>query len=64
VETAYRGRASIELLWAAERAAQEMGAVRMQLTAPTPEVGRIYEHCKYHMVEVGYQADLADRVRH
>lgn len=64
VEREYRGKASLELLWAAEKAAYEMGAVRMQLTAPTPEVGKIYEHCHYHMVEIGYQADLAERVKH
>lgn len=64
VEEGYRGRASLELLWAAEKAAHDLGAVRMQLTAPTPEVGKIYEHCHYKMVEIGYQADLAERVRH
>lgn len=64
VEKEYRGRASLELLWAAEKAAFEMKAVRMQLTAPNQEVGKIYEFCKYKMIEVGYQADLADRVRH
>ncbi len=60
----HRGRGSLELLWAAEKMAYDMGAVRMQLTAPTPEVGEIYKRCKYKLVEVGYQARLADRVKH
>jgi len=60
----HRGRASLELLWAAEKMAYEMGAIRMQLTAPTEQVGEIYKHLHYSLVEVGYQARLADRVRH
>lgn len=63
VDPAHRGKASLELLWAAERMAADMGAVRMQLTAPTEEVGEIYKRCKYHQVEVGYQALLSERVR-
>ena len=63
VDKAYRGQASMELLWNAEQMAYDMGAVYMQLTAPTPEVGKIYERCKYRLVECGYQAKLKDRVR-
>lgn len=64
VDKAHRGRGSMELLWAAERMAYDMGAVRMQLTAPTKEIGQLYEHCKgYSLVEVGYQAKLSERVR-
>jgi len=65
VDKDHRGRASMELLWAAEKLAYEMSAVYMQLTAPTREVGMLYEHIKgYSLVEVGYQAKLADRMRH
>lgn len=63
VEEGHRGKGSLELLWAAETLAYQMGAVRMQLTAPTPEVGEIYKRCKYALVEVGYQAKLCERVR-
>jgi hypothetical protein len=63
VEPTYRGQVSLELLWAAERKAQEMGAIRMHLTAPTEEVGQIYKYCKYRQIEVGYQALLRDRVK-
>lgn len=64
VEKEHRGKGSLELLWAAERMAYDMGAVRMQLSAPTPELGKVYEHCKgYHLIELGYQAKLADRIR-
>lgn len=64
VDKSHRGRGSLELLWAAERMAFDMGAVRMQLTAPTKEIGSFYERCKgYKLVEVGYQANLSDRVK-
>lgn len=64
VDKEHRGRGSLELLWAAEKMAYDMGAVRMQLTAPTREIGQFYERCKgYKLVEVGYQADLKDRVK-
>lgn len=64
VDKAYRGQASMELLWNAEQMAYDMGAVYMQLTAPTREIGLLYEHCKgYKLVEVGYQAKLKDRVK-
>lgn len=57
-----RGQASLELLWAAEKLAFEMGAKRMQLTAPTEQVGKIYERIKYVQVECTYQAKLENRV--
>lgn len=64
VEKEHRGKGSMELLWAAERMAYDMGAIRMQLTAPTKEIGQLYEHCKgYSLVEVGYQCLLSDRVK-
>lgn len=46
------------LLRAAERLAREMGAVRMQFTAPTAEVGRAYEALGYKPIEVNYQKAL------
>lgn len=65
VDKAHRGRGSMELLWTAEKMAYDMGAVRMQLTAPTPEIGKLYEHCRgYSLVEIGYQAKLKERVGH
>jgi hypothetical protein len=65
VDKEHRGKGSLELLWAAEKMAREMGAVRMQLTAPTREIGKFYERLKgYKLVEVGYQANLAERVNH
>jgi hypothetical protein len=64
VEKEHRGKGSMELLWAAERMAYDMGAVRMQLTAPTVEIGKFYARCKgYSIVEVGYQAKLSERVK-
>ena len=64
VEKEHRGKGSMELLWEAERMAYDMGAIRMQLTAPTREIGQLYEHCKgYKLVEVGYQCLLSDRVK-
>lgn len=62
VDKGHRGRGSLELLWAAEKMAYDMGAVRMQLTAPTPDIGKLYERCRYKLVECGYQARLKDRV--
>jgi len=46
------------LLRAAQRIAKEMGAKYMQFTAPTPEIGRMYEICGYKQIEVGYQKEL------
>lgn len=63
VEPDHRGRASMELLWAAERMAADLGAERMQLTAPSTEVGELYRRLKYSQIEVSYQAKLSDRVR-
>lgn len=64
VDKEHRGKGSMELLWAAERMAYDMGAIRMQLSAPTLELGKMYERCKgYSLIEVGYQANLAERVK-
>ena len=50
--------AAISLLRAAERIARSAGAVRMQFTAPTDEVGRAYEALGYHKLEVTYEKAL------
>lgn len=59
----HRGRAALELLWAAEREAEKLGAVNMQLTAPSWYVGEIYQRCGYALVEIGYQAELKKRIK-
>lgn len=64
VEEEHRGKSSLELLWAAENKAYEMGAKWFQLTAPSVEAGKIYERLKYIPVETSYQARLENRVRH
>jgi GNAT superfamily N-acetyltransferase len=63
VEPGFRGQASMELLWAAEKMASDLGAKRMQLTAPTERVGELYRRLKYVQVEVSYQAKLCNRVK-
>lgn len=50
--------AAICLLRAAQRLAKEMGAKRMQFTAPTVEVGKAYESLGYKQVEITYQRSL------
>ena len=49
---------AVALFRAGERIAREMGAKRMQFTAPTRAVGRMYELLGYKELEVGYQKDL------
>lgn len=49
---------SIALLRAAQRVAREMGATKMQFTAPTEEVGKAYEALGYKKLEVAYQRSL------
>lgn len=59
VEPEYRqSMTGIVLIRAAQRIAKEMGAKKMQFTAPTPEVGRAYEALGYRQVEIGYQKAL------
>jgi hypothetical protein len=58
VEPEHRGQVSLELFWAAEKLAKEMGAVRMQFTAPNEQVGAIYKRLHYTQLEVGYQRSL------
>jgi GNAT superfamily N-acetyltransferase len=54
------GNPALRLLWAAEEMARNMGAKKMQFTAPaaTTGVGALYERCGYKMLEVGYQKSL------
>ena len=59
VEPEYRqGFTAIALLRAAQRMAKEMGAEKMQCSAPTEEVGRAYEMVGYTKLEVAYQRTL------
>lgn len=61
VEKAFRRRASMELLKAAEKMAREMGATRMLLTTPTARIGKLYEHCGYTFMEMSYMRELTWR---
>jgi GNAT superfamily N-acetyltransferase len=54
VEPEYRG-AGVRLLRRGERWAVEIGAVKVQMIAPNPLVGRLYERCGYVRVEAIYQ---------
>jgi GNAT superfamily N-acetyltransferase len=59
VDPAYRrSLTAVILLRAGERIAREMGAVKMQFTAPTADVGKMYEMLGYRPLEMGYQKDL------
>lgn len=49
---------AISLLRAGQRIAKAMGAVKMQFTAPTPEVGKAYELLGYKPLEISYQKTL------
>lgn len=52
------GGIGIRLLSHAEKFARSLNAVRMQLTAPTEEVGKLYNRCGYKQIEVSYQRKL------
>lgn len=60
VEPEHRpGGISLKLLAEAERIAREAGCKRMQLTAPSEEVGNLYRYCGgYKKIEVCYQRKL------
>jgi GNAT superfamily N-acetyltransferase len=59
VEPEHRvGGIALRLLQEAETVARSMGAIRMQLTAPTEALGALYKHCGYHQLEVLYQRQL------
>lgn len=56
---ARKGGISVRLMQAAQTLAKACGAVRMQFTAPTAEVGKLYERFfGYHQVEVSYERTL------
>lgn len=52
------GGAAMRLFWAAEELARELGATKMQFTAPTEGVGAVYKRYGYSQVEVLYQKEL------
>lgn len=55
-----RGSNALELLWAAERQAYELGAKKMQLTAPTDEIAAMYGMLRgYVKVETAFQRNLS-----
>lgn len=57
--SARKGGTGTRLLGIAERVARALGAKRMQLTAPTEEVGNLYKYCGgYKKIEVSYQRTL------
>ena len=49
---------AIALLRAGQRIAKQMGATKMQFTAPTQEVGKAYELLGYKPLEISYQKTL------
>jgi GNAT superfamily N-acetyltransferase len=48
----------LQLLWAAEKAAKEMGAEDMLFTAPNTEVASIYKRFGYSALEVVFRKNL------
>lgn len=50
--------AGMRLFWAAQDLARELGAKRMEFTAPTEQVGALYRRCGYTQMEVHYQRSL------
>ncbi len=64
VEPEYRKMGMpLELLWAAEKLACEMGAKKMQLTAPTDEIAAMYGKLKgFEKVETAFQRDISCRL--
>ena len=55
VDPDHRGFAGLRLLKQAEKWAVEHGAARIQMIAPTLEVGRIYRRLGYQWIETGFQ---------
>lgn len=58
MEPEHRG-AGKQLLRAAEDEARKCGAKSMQMIAPDPRVGKLYERIGYSYVESTYQRDLS-----
>lgn len=57
-EEARNGGDGIKLLWEAEKIAREMGAKKMQVSAPNESIGAIYKRFGYHQIEVNYLKEL------
>lgn len=56
------GGPALELLWAAEKLAHDLGAQKMQLTAPTDELAAAYQKLRgYEKVETAFQRDISCR---
>lgn len=56
---ARKSNRALELLWAAERFALQLGAKKMQLTAPTDEIAAMYQKLRgYQKVETAFQRNL------
>lgn len=52
----------LELLWAGEKLAHDLGAKKMQLTAPTDEMAEAYSKLRgYQKVETAFQRDISCR---
>lgn len=53
---------ALELLWAAEKKACQMGAKKMQLTAPSDEIAEMYGKLRgFEKVETAFQRDISMR---
>jgi GNAT superfamily N-acetyltransferase len=52
------GLTGLKLMKKAEKIATEMGAVKMQMVAPSKRIGKLYEHFGYVEVERMYQRNL------
>ena len=54
-----KGGVALKLLAEGERISRELGVKRMQLTAPSEEIGKLYRYCGgYTKLEVSYQRVL------
>lgn len=53
-----KGGAALQLLWAGEKMAREMGAESFLFTAPNEDVAALYRRFGYHKLEVTYSKDL------
>ncbi len=62
VPEARQSNIALELLWKAEQMAHDLGAKKMQLTAPTDEIAGMYQNLRgYRKVETAFQRDIACR---
>lgn len=57
-EASRKGGAGIKLLWEAERVARELGAKKLQVSAPNEKVGAIYERFAFKKIEAVYLKEL------